>query len=180
MSLPRRHARCRGQATAEMVIGLIGLAVLFLGSLQVALLGDANIRNLIAARGQAEQRALTGDALSRNGRYIAGWSDVDPDGLRFTADDVPTSTAGGSLQRFQDELLAPVPIGAMGNYGLDPTFDTNLQASSLGVAANLHQGGSSADVPVENALRKFIVNGQRFIRLADDAYMPGLTIGSTP
>jgi hypothetical protein len=175
LPLARRRAQ-RGQAVVEILAGIVALTVLFLGLLQVATLGHANVRNLMEARGQAEDRAYQGDLLSRSSSYIGGWSASDSDGLRYTADDVSIGNSGGSLNTFSAVANSPMALDGLNNHGANPDFASYLSADSLGVAASLHEGSASRTVAIEPGLRWMIVRNRSNITLTDHLYMPSFNI----
>ena len=52
-----RRKSIRGQAIAELLIAMVGLAVAMAAVLQVCLAGNSNIRNLYESRRDAESKA---------------------------------------------------------------------------------------------------------------------------
>ena len=82
----RKRKSERGQALAELVIGMIGLCSVMIGVMVIAVLGMAGIRNAIKAREKADLYSIRG---IENGSPtdISTWKDGQ-DKLTFTSDDV--------------------------------------------------------------------------------------------
>lgn len=165
--------RYRGQATAEMVIGLVGLTAVFFGLIQVCWLGDANIRNLIDAWGQAQDNALN-NQLAAPGDYTPNWTDGS-DNLRFTADDVPTQRPGGdTIVTFTDEMQSGVSMDTLVQAGLRDGFSPSQD--SLVTAADLRRGSRSRSVAIQSALRPLLGIRVGQLVLQDSIYMPAYHI----
>lgn len=171
----KRWRRARGQATVEVVIGLVGMAAIFFGILQIAVMSDANVRNFIEARGDAEDSASYGDLLSRDNDFVAGWSN-GADNLRFTTDDVVSQGGSRSLDTFAEVMQNPVSLGDLSGYGIVDEFSPYLTANSSAVAADLYRGRAARDIGVEPALRFLLLNRVQRIRLRDTVYMPSFRI----
>lgn len=172
MRRPRRQ-RYRGQATAEVVIGLIGLTALFFGVIQVAWLGRASVRNLMDAREDADEVASQTGALGGGGGFIQNW-ESGSDALRFSADDVIDDDGNESLGTLTDELAGPFPVDQVPIYGGNDGFTP--RSSSVVSEADLNQGESTRTVGVQPAVRILMNIQQGSIRLEDEVYMPDLEI----
>ncbi len=173
----KRRKRRRGQATAEVVIGLVGLTVLFFGLVQIAQLGHENIENLIKARSEAEKKAIGLFGSQAEDDYVGNWED-GPDGLRFTADD--TRRPGiNSLVVFTNELTEPLSLeGTLDGLGLGgyDGFSGYLEDDSIALAADLRKASASRLVPVEPALQKLLLKEIEALVLRDEVYMPNLDL----
>jgi len=92
----QRHG-CAGQATAELVVGLIALLVVFMGMLQIQSLARAHTQTLLAARQQAGQDALTSPYLLRNAlpRWISDWQ-AGNDNITYSRDDAARLGSAGA------------------------------------------------------------------------------------
>ena len=170
----RRH-HSRGQATAEVVIGLVGLTVIFFGLVQIAMLGHQSILALLEARRNADN-AMTQDGVTV-GDYIRDWSD-GPDALRFTADDVPDRSSGGT-DVFLGEVQAPLALASLEQkpvLGLQHDITPLISSGNLATAAELRTGTGSATIDVENALRVLLgINASQF-KVTETAVMPQIHI----
>jgi hypothetical protein len=169
----RRSSR---QATVELLLGIVALAVVAVAIAQFGRTGHESILNLIRAREQAERAMLTsGPGLSGG---IGDWSD-GPDALAYTADDATLpSLAGGGL--FADTLTTPLDLRAIesdGAYGFRMRFTDALQGGSFVLAADLREGRSRTTIPLENALRLLLsARGTERLTLRDTAAMPGVRL----
>lgn len=141
----------RGQAVAELTIGLLAIMAVFVGLLCVSALGIENIKNLIVARGGADGNAYNGSVEEDTGQDIIDW-DYGSDELYFTADDVAnrgTNEDGGyfslQLNNGSTNFADPVSIG-----GSDLTSDFNdIQATNMFLwAAMMTSCKSSQDDPL--------------------------------
>jgi hypothetical protein len=169
-----RTTSCRGQATAELVISLVGLSALFLGFAQVALLGHNNVCNLFSAREKAEEQ-MHSTWLPLRGS-VQDWKDGN-DGLSYTADDTPV-LGGGSTAAFSQGLAAPVPLYELesnGTFGFRTNVTVFTGSGSAATAAGLQEGKATTAVPVDPALKFFLMNATE-IQLTDKAYMPGISL----
>ncbi|GEM_PF-898706 len=94
--LKKRIARGQsGQALTELLAGIIGILMLFIGFLLISALGTDNIRNTIASREKADRMSESGIS-SDSGASIRYW-DYGEDKLPFTKDDVPVASAPDSM-----------------------------------------------------------------------------------
>ncbi len=169
-----RTRSCRGQATAELVVSLVGLTALFLGFVQIALLGHGNISNLLSAREKAEEHMQSNWLPER--QSIQGWQDGN-DGLRYTADDTQV-TGGGSTLAFERGLESPVQLRDLetnGTYGFRTTVTLFTNSGSAATAADLQEGKATTRVPVDPAVKFFLMNATE-IGLTDKAYMPAINL----
>ena len=161
---------CGGQATTELVIGLVALMAVFMGLLQVASLSRDNVENLIEARESADRNVGNG-TLGGAGRPIVGWDEGD-DGLSFTADDTAAVGTTEDAGLFSGELGAPCDLGALPTaftgHNFLPELDTLYLFHS---AANLTSAEVSRRVELEDAVRALIDDRDR-ITLKDQVYMP--------
>ena len=169
-----RTTSCRGQATAELVISLVGLSALFLGFVQVALLGHNNVCNLFSAREKAEGQMHS--VWLTEHQPVQDWKNGE-DGLSYTADDTPV-LGGGSTIAFSQGLASPVPLQTLesnGAFGFRTNVTEFTGSGSAATAAGLQEGKATAAVPVDPALKFFLMNATE-IQLTDKAYMPSLTL----
>ena len=98
MKTPRHSVS--GQAAAEFVICLLLLMLVIMGMMQVANMGRASLYLHAALRGEAGEKAMRDTGTSAP--YISDWS-PGPDGVRYTADDVPTR---GMASKVTSDLAA--------------------------------------------------------------------------
>ena len=171
------HSRRRGQATAEVVIGLVGITVVFFGLIQIAQLGHNSIANLYDARGQADLRAAGQMMSGPENDYVADWG-AGPDALPFTADDTPVAGVN-TLGPYTVQLEQPPTISdMMAGYGLGDrdSFGGFLQADSIALAADLRKGTKSRSLAVEPVLRKLLLGKTTSLYLSDRVYMPYLQL----
>ena len=98
----RKRKSERGQALAELVIGMIGMCSVMIGVMVIAVLGMAGIRNAVKAREKADLYSIRG---IENGSPtdISTWKD-GLDKLTFTNDDIRVS---GTAPK-PDIFLAPL------------------------------------------------------------------------
>ncbi len=177
----RRWQQTHGQATAEVVIGLVGLSVVFFGVMQISRTGDTSIANLLEARAAAEQAAAPGNLSPITYRYVADWRDGD-DGLRYTADDQPIVALNDDLGVYRRELESPLSLRGLSlnpEIGLRDEVTPALSSDSLAGAAGLCLAARPASVPVEPALRRLLLLPVDTLSLTDEAAMPKLS-GLTP
>lgn len=92
----------RGQALAELVIGMIGLCAVTVGLLGIAVLGMSGIRNTITAREKADLNSIRGIETG-SAENISTWGD-GPDRLTFTNDDIRKSGTSPNSEIFLGEL----------------------------------------------------------------------------
>lgn len=171
--MSRHGYNCRGQATAEVVISLVGLTVVFFGLLQIARLGHESIQNLMEARRRSE--VAMGAIGTPIGEYVRNWTDGG-DALSFTADDEAVHLGGATI-RFTDVLAQPVALDKLENnpaYGMSNSFTPLLAPGSLAPAADLREGRSTRVLDVEAALRLLVFSSLSHVRLDDKVYMPGI------
>lgn len=171
----QRGRHSRGQATAEVVIGLVGLTVIFFGLVQIAMLGNGSILALLESRRNADN-AMTQEGVTV-GDYIRDWSD-GPDALRYTADDVPFRS-GGVTPVFLAEVQSPLALAGLEQtpvLGLQHEITPLIGDGSLTTAAELRKGVGSATLEVENALRVLLgISTSRF-QVTEQAVMPRIQI----
>ena len=77
-----------GQAAVELVACLLLLVMVITGMIHVANMGRASINLHAAVRGEAGEKAMDGRGTASSPPYISDWT-PGPDGIRYTADDVP-------------------------------------------------------------------------------------------
>ncbi len=175
----------RGQAVTELVVSLIGILVVFLGLLLISALGIENVRNVIEARAAADRAASSGYVGGDRGQYIIDW-DYGPDGIPFTADDVPNTAVSS-----QGDVFIPQLTDSSGEFSLVSSlngssyvnprnnFAPDLSAVNLfTVAATLSSGTETQNDPLserglsdlKEAVRRFLTGGD--FHLEDTAYMP--------
>ena len=170
----RRNRPAAGQAISEVLIGLVGLAVMFFGLVQVGRLGDASIRNLLAARRESAF-AMRNTAASYFS-YVRDWAD-GPDALSHTPDDIALG-GGGRLTTYEAELAGPVDVTVL---HANPAARLNsdvpglIASDSLAVAADLRDGLSAQTIELERPLRLLLLNNLHTISLEDHVVMPGIT-----
>jgi len=75
----------KGQAIAEMAIGLIAIAAVFLGLIFALAVGQANVENILTARGEADNYSYQG-IIGGSGNPIRFWEEGN-DGRLYTNDD---------------------------------------------------------------------------------------------
>lgn len=169
-----RNKASTGQAISEVLIGLVGLAVMFFGLVQVGRLGNASITNLLEARRAAAfaMRNTTSTYYS----YVRDWAD-GPDALSHTPDDIALG-GGGRLTTYEAELAGPVDITVL---HANPAARLNsdvpglMASDSLAVAADLRHGVSAQTIELERPLRLLLLNNLRTIAMEDRVVMPGIT-----
>ncbi len=176
MSTPmakRTPMRLRGQATIEMVIGLVGLAALFFGIELVCRLGDAGIANLMEAREKADEDMDRGSATY--GVYVRTWRD-GVDALSYTADDQAV-TSGGGLETFRSQLEAPMDMQWLVD---NPDFHLRghdvmplLGGSSIAYAADMRKGVARSVLGLEEGAQDLLFGGLAKVTLEDRVVMPG-------
>jgi hypothetical protein len=140
-----RQRRRRGQATAELVIGAVGIIVVFFGLIQIAQLGRNSIANLFQARGEAERRSASDLASSPERDYVNDWKD-GADALCFTADDTVVAGVDTLVVQTQ-ELDQPPTLGDMlAGYTLSgyDSFTGYLEVDSIAYAADLRKGSATS------------------------------------
>ena len=98
----RKRKSERGQAMAELIIGMVGLCAVTIGLMVVAVLGMSGIRNAISAREKADKNSISG-IENNTAQNIATWQD-GPDGLTFTNDDVCKNGTAPNSDIFLGEL----------------------------------------------------------------------------
>ncbi len=176
MKISRDKSNRRGQATAEMVIGLVGITVMFFGLVQIAQLGSENIDNLYEARANAERKA-SGSISGATDQYVRDWRDGE-DNLRFTNDD-ERMPGLNTLVIFRAELSQPKPLRDMlVKYTIEDQdwITPYVEPDSIPYAANLRSAHETRSVPVEEAMQKLLFRGYQSIRLYDEAFMPHFKI----
>lgn len=142
MRKSRKHER--GQAIVEMVVGLIGISIVFLGILGFSLLGVENIKYLITARENAdtEQGGIAP-------QYIADrniW-ETKKDGDIYTIDDTATVGTPHDSNDFSGQLESNRTIAVVGNqdFANDPLV-TGSQQQDLFLDASFLQGSRGNDL----------------------------------
>lgn len=157
------------------MIGLVGLTVVFFGLVQIAMLGNQNIRALLDARREADG-AMLREGVTVND-YVQDWTD-GADALRYTADDV-ARRAGGGTGVFVAEVEAPLSLALLEQepaLGLQHALTPWMAGGNLATAADLRQGVGSAELEIENALRVLLPVSTTRIRVTEKAVMPGIRI----
>ena len=160
---------------SEVLIGLVGLAAMFFGLLQVGRLGNASIMNLLEAR-RAAAFAMRNSA-STYYSYVRDWAD-GTDALSHTPDDIALG-GGGRLTTYEAELAGPIDMSALqANRAtpLDSDLPGLIASDSLAVAADLRHGMSAQTVEMEPALRLLLLNNLRAISVEDHVVMPGISL----
>lgn len=191
----RKNKHEQGQAITELVVGLIGIAIMFVGLLLVAVFSMENVRCLILARGEAEvasaQGTVTGGGKSPS--YITEWS-WGADQIPFTADDSPVTggiQANALTEEFDTSLNTltddPANAGKNGLYIRDMNLNqltgnrylSNLvNNSGFLAAADLTSYTAKSDDPLGNrglpdmgnSLSVFF--GTKKITLEDTVFLP--------
>ncbi len=160
-----------------MVVGLVGITVVFFGLVQIAQLGHNNVENLVDARAAAEKRASGLFGSSPAARYVSDWRD-GVDRLRYTADDTQHPGFPYEVVYYKNELQEPVDLEEqMVDWGLEGyDWVTPMMQSNTTYAGNLRRSYATRAVPMENALQEFIFDGYQSMRLYDEVYMPLLEI----
>lgn len=166
-----------------MVIGLVGLTVLFFAIYQIGYMGHLSLVNQQQARAEADRNAL-GNAVSLSATYVPNWED-GPDGLSHTADDIESTrgpdggrvTMNGFTDVYRNELEAPVPLRDLVN-GTSGIRDhvTSAMAGSIAASADLHEGLQALAIPVEPALSYLLPGDVRWVYLEDRVVMAGLYV----
>lgn len=98
----RRRIRRHGQALTELAVCLVAILAVISGMLLISGLGIRNVRNLIQARQEADQKARDGFSTAA-GKDIRCWS-YGADNLPFTRDDTAVSTTQDASGNFMNEL----------------------------------------------------------------------------
>lgn len=176
----------RGQAIAEILAGLVGMAILFAAMLQICRLGEANIVGYLEARRDADYNAYVENLIDMDSQYVGAWH-AGADGLRFTTDDATFYLAGDGIAIFADELndappseAVPTPLGVdeLQDMGAFDGMSGLLGSNSLGVATVLYEGHDERSEELEAVLQTLIYFGDAptDITLKNDSYMPALNI----
>lgn len=175
-----------GQAIMEMMIGLIGIAIMFCGFILIARLTTANIDNVLSARGAADRIANNeNDTLdARIGVPILHWEGVDESGnpcaYRYRPADRSVGDTSEDSNNFKGELIdntLAFRIDSNSPSYIDSSF-RNLQDVSMFLnAASLRAGSSSRDVPVDNDMpgTSMLLFGDKDVKtitVNDKLYMP--------
>lgn len=98
----RRRIRRKRQALTELAVCLVAILAVISGMLLISGLGIRNVRNLIQARQEADQKARDGFSTAA-GKDIRCWS-YGADNLPFTRDDTAVLTAQDASGNFMNEL----------------------------------------------------------------------------
>ena len=159
------HFNCkgeRGQAIAEMCIGLIAIMVVFLGVIFIAGLGISNIKIYLGAKNNAEYASRNGNSISGAGSSIYSWNygdytmgDTTVTNLPFTANDQIIAVADNDVDNTFNTQITSGKYSqgeANGSYSYLPinalpaevrnNFTSNLDSMFL-AAADLVQSSSS-------------------------------------
>lgn len=162
----------KGQATAEMMVALIGIMTFFGESLLLAELCIANVRNILETRGETDVAAYNG-FLGMSGVSIRFW-EKGADTLLYTADDEAQTGTIDNGGTFASEL-ANAKFSLMSDFSKDyvrNNFSTELlETSSLFInAADLTSASKTSRVYFATWETKEKVAGS--IPLRDTLYMP--------
>ena len=152
-----------------MIAGIIGMAVVFTGILQISQLGDAAVANLLEARTDAMTNA--DDQLAQESQSMENW-DTGDDGLDTTADDEVVRGNSGQINPMIAELGSPTSMQPL----VRQDWMLNELNLGTGFAANLYKGEHDTKIPLEPALKKILNFIDDEIKISDEVYMPGLTI----
>ncbi|MBO4304274.1 MAG: hypothetical protein J6A21_06780 [Lentisphaeria bacterium] len=184
---PVRRQGCRGQAFTELAAVLIGICVVLLAGIFFSVVGVRNVKNVIAAREEADKNLASG-TITVGGKQISHWVNIDGsqgDGLQFTADDSPVQGGGCDGNIFRGELVTTDGHLDLPNLASRETavyyksFD--LAAANLFLNASQLTGGSAQVLDVMNdkklydvktAMKKFGTGSQ--IDLHDTVFLPNV------
>jgi hypothetical protein len=159
---PFQHKSEKGQAIAEMCIGLIAIMVVFLGVIFIAGLSISNIKIFLGAKNNAEYISHNGNAISGAGSSIYSWDygdytigDTVVTNLPFTANDRIIAVADNDADNIFNRQITSTEYSqgeANGTYNylainalpaeVHNNFTDNLGLMFLG-AADLVQSSSS-------------------------------------
>ncbi|NUN93925.1 MAG: hypothetical protein HUU04_09120 [Verrucomicrobiae bacterium] len=108
------HAARRGQALAELTIGLIAFAVLFLGLLIVGEVGRARLAAILEARERVGPVALNGFLVGSPTFYGAVGDDLQARVLSVAEDPIAYGEYRPNAWPYmQDNLVAPLQSGSL-------------------------------------------------------------------
>ncbi len=161
-----------GQATAELVVSLVGILIVFTGFLMIVDIGVTKVENVIDARGEADIYGLNG-TVGSSGVAIKTWS-AGADGFYYTEDDQiiggttedPT-TFSSQLLNDSFSLVSDFSMSYVGN-NFASTLDPN---AVFWPAADLTSATQNATVELDGATRTVYFDASS-ISLSDTVYMP--------
>lgn len=178
----------RGQAIAEMAVGLVGIMAIFLGLLFISALGIENIKVLLTARGRADESSAAGGYLGcSSGDSILEWN-YGNDELFFTADDSYTTGDGASSSYISGEL-----VSTDGGFNLDDSLEgvTYVQynfaneipeANLFSVCADLTSWEAQEEDPLGKhelgdlvSAFRYLIHDEPDFSLDETVYMPRMT-----
>ncbi len=161
-----------GQATAELIVSIIGIMIVFTGFFMVVDLGVAKVENVISARGGADLSSYIGDS-GGSGSAIISWSSGG-DGFYYTEDDLPLTATSESPETFSSELQNG-SFSLLSNFSMfyiENNFATTLDPDSVFLpAADLTFVTRSQSVELDDATRALYFNTPS-ITVTDTIYMP--------
>ncbi|TAN38328.1 MAG: hypothetical protein EPN23_02720 [Verrucomicrobia bacterium] len=156
-----------GQATAELVVGLLALLVVFMGMLQIQSLARAHTQTLLAARQQAGQDALASPYVLRNAtlRWISDWQ-AGTDKIIYSRDDTARLGNSGAAN---DGIIVPANPSALNTY----VPGNELSAASTATLAELFlTHGQSISQPIDLfPIIRNLVYGATAIQFQSDAWL---------
>lgn len=178
---------CRGQALTELVISLIAICVVLLAVILFSVAGVQGVKNVIAAREEADSNFANGRA-SGSGQYISYWENIsgqNGDGMQFTADDTAMSGTIAPGGVFRDELVTSdgnVNMADIVAHKKEAHYDAfDLATVRIFLhAARLTSGSAQINdvlddkdlYDVKYAIKRFGVAGK--ITIKDSVYMPSI------
>lgn len=171
--LPRRRPATdprSGQALAELVVGLVCILILVAALIQLGTLVRADSRNLILARNEAGQNALSHAYLapvSPAPRYIQNWT-PGPDGHAYTRDD---QAILGSATLISESIVARAQPAALAALQPDnPVSPLADPAAVLSGFSFVRGHSASGPIPLLPLTRRLIF-GRDSISLESEVYL---------
>lgn len=174
----------KGQALAEMTIGLIAICFVFIGVLVVGDMSINSIRNFLKARENADE-SLDDALLPLDGTSIAQVT-AGNDGLMFTYDDeiidynaVADIDGDGIPDSIPSTILGEIqtPEGVTMTYAFPDHVMSSSQDSLFLNAANLTLSYSTRSLPsdseeVSQDMLTFLFGNPVTLTIRDEVYMP--------
>ncbi|MCH2175510.1 MAG: hypothetical protein MK193_07265 [Lentisphaeria bacterium] len=169
----------RGQAIAEMIVGIIALMVMFLGLTQIFMASYTSYDALTDVRAEAEL-AIQSSSGSISTDQVKSW-DVGNDELKNTLDD-DKRMGVSALNTFSNELNSHDGSQSMDSlfsgYGITSynEFEDDLISNQASVAAGLHRATKNESVEIDPILRSFLNISPKRMSIDKEIYMPYLEI----
>jgi hypothetical protein len=179
MNLPASHhppdTRTQGQAAIEFTVGLLLLLLVVTGLIHVNRMARTSLFLHAVLRGDAGERAMRDGALATAPTHISDWN-PGPDGVCYTADDVPVRKA--SAVPATVDLLTGYSVKSPGDWTYVAS-DNRLPVSMI----NLHASPNSATligfihadetlhVPVDPVIRQLVYDKDE-VAIREEVWMP--------